>query len=504
MDLLQSLALGFEVALSPVNIFLVIVAGVLGTIVGMLPGIGPAAGVAVLIPITFGMDPNSALITMAGVYYGCMYGGSRSSILINTPGDGSAIAATFDGYPMARNDRAEAALAISAIASFIGGLIAIILMILIAQPMARMALKFGPGEYFMLMVFALTTTVTLSRGNYLNGLVAVLLGLMLSTVGIDSLSGVQRFTFGLISLQSGIDFMVVIIAMFALGEVFKSYALITGPQKDFKKKFKRIWITREDWRDTIIPILRNAPLGFVVGVLPGAGGTMASLLSYANEKQLSRDTDSTGRAFGEGNIIGLAAPESANNAASVGALIPMFALGIPGSGTTAVMLGALLMLGLQPGPALFTTQPQLVWGIIASLIIGNVVLAIINIPLAGLLVRVLAVPPRLLYPIILGFTVIGVYAITYNASDLWMLIIFGLIGVVLNRAQIPIPPLILALIIGYQMEQSFRQVLLVSRGDYGLFFASPIAKSLLALSILSLLLPFAGRLRALFWQRQKA
>jgi putative tricarboxylic transport membrane protein len=486
MEILSLLGDGFQVALSPINILWVTFGGILGTILGMIPGLGPVTGVAVLIPMTFGMDPNAALITMCGVYYGAMYGGSRSSILINTPGDGAAVAATFDGYPMAQNGRAESALAISAIASFIGGLLATILMIVIATPVSRLALKFGPPEYFMLMIFALSATVTLSKGNIINGFISIVFGLMLSTVGMDSLSGVKRFTFGIMELQSGIDFIVVIIAVFALGEVLKSFNLINQDQLKVRKDFGKIWISKQEWKETIWPILRSSPLGFFIGALPGAGATMASLLAYSNEKSLSKDPDS----FGKGNIVGLAAPESANNAASVGALIPMLTLGIPGSGTTAVMMGALMMLGLQPGPTLFTTQADLVWGIMASMIIGNVILAIVNIPLAGVLVRILSVPQKILYPVILGLTFIGTYSIGYSTVDLYLLLIFGVIGFFMSKGGIPTAPMILAIIVGYSMEQSFRQALMVSQGQYGIFFDSTVCKVLIICTLVSFLMPF--------------
>ena len=473
---------GFMVALTPENLFWVTLGGILGTIIGMLPGLGPATGVAVLLPMTFTMGPVAALITMAGVYYGAMFGGSRSSILINTPGDGAAIAATFDGYPMAQNGRAEAALAMSAIASFIGGIIATIIMTTVAIPVARFALKFGPAEYFLLMVFALSATASLSKGNLMKGFISMILGLMISTVGIDAQSGVQRFTLGMPELQTGIDFLVVIIAIYALGEVFKTFQLLKEGKKKMQTKFGKIWITKDDWRRSIWPILRSTPIGFFVGALPGAGGTMASLMAYNNEKQISKRPDE----FGKGAIEGLAAPEAANNAASVGSLIPMLTLGIPGSGTTAVMMGALLMLGLQPGPMLFQQHPEIAWGLIASMFIGNFVLAFINIPLAGLLVRLLAIPPKILYPIVLGLAFVGTYAIGYSKVDFYLLVIFGIIGYLMGEAGIPTAPLILAVIVGNNMEQSFRQALTISNGSFHIFINSTISLVLIALTIFSI------------------
>jgi putative tricarboxylic transport membrane protein len=491
MEILQYLFDGFTVALEPMNIFWVTLGGALGTIIGMLPGLGPATGVAVLLPLTFTMGPTAALITMCGVYYGAMFGGSRSSILINTPGDGAAIAATFDGYPMTLNGRAEAALAMSAIASFIGGTIATIIMVFVAQPVAKFALKFGPAEYFLLMVFALSATASMSKGNVIKGFISMILGLMISTVGIDAQSGVTRFTFGILELQGGIDFLVVIIAMYALGEVFSTFQSLKEGKKKMQTKFGRIWITKEDWKRCFWPIIRSTPLGFFIGALPGAGGTMASLMAYNNEKQLAKNPDD----FGKGEIIGLAAPEAANNASSVGALIPMLTLGIPGSGTTAVMMGALLMLGLQPGPLLFQQHPDVAWGLIASMFIGNIVLAVINIPMAGGLVRLLAIPPRILYPIVLGLAFVGCYAISNSVIDFYLLVIFGLVGYFMHQAKIPTAPLILAVIVGNSMEQSFRQALTISNGSFAIFSKSTVSMVLIVLTIISIGYPFLKDMR---------
>lgn len=485
MESFKFLAEGFTVAIQPINIMWVTFGGILGTVIGMLPGLGPATGVAILLPLTFTMGPVAALITMAGVYYGAMYGGSRASILINTPGDGAAIAATFDGYPMALQGRAEQALAISAIASFIGGMSATIIMTFVAVPVSRFALKFGPAEYFMLFLFALSATASMSEGNPIKGFISMVFGLMIATIGTDPQSGVNRFTFGILELQSGIDFLIIIIAMYALGEVLKSFKNIEEGKKKMQTKFGKIWISMAEWKRCVLPIIRSSPFGFIIGVLPGAGGTLAALMSYNNEKQLSKHPEE----FGKGAIEGVAAPEAANNAASVGALIPMLALGVPGSGTTAVMMGALLMLGLQPGPALFTTQTQIVWALIASMFIGNIILAVVNIPLAGVLVRILSIPPKVLYPIVLGLNFIGTYAISYTTHDFYILIIFGLIGYLMGKVNIPTSPMILAVIIGNAMEQYFRRAYKISDGDFLVFVGSPICIILLLLTIASLLYP---------------
>jgi putative tricarboxylic transport membrane protein len=374
------------------------------------------------------------------------------------------------------NGKAESALAISAIASFIGGLISVFFLIALATPVAKFALKFGPAEYFLLMVAALSMTASMSKGNMVKGFISTLFGLIISTVGIDAQSGIPRFTFGILELQTGIDFLVVIIGLYALGEVFKAFKAINEGKKVPQKKFGKIWITKEEWRKTWLPILRSTPLGFVVGALPGAGGTMASLMAYNNEKQFSKNPDD----FGKGEIVGLAAPEAANNAASVGAFIPMLTLGIPGSGTTAVMMGALLMLGIQPGPLLFTQHPDVAWGLIASMVIGNFVLAVVNIPMAGLLVRVLAVDAKILYPIVLGLAFVGTYAISSSVVDFFILIIFGVLGYFMEKIKIPTAPMILAVIVGGTMEQSFRQATRISNGSLGIFVESPLALALKA------------------------
>lgn len=484
---------GFAVVLTPYNCLWLVIGSILGTVLGMLPGLGPTTGIALMLPLTFTMPPTTALIAMAAIYYGAMFGGSRSSILLNVPGDGAAVASCFDGYPMARQGRAEAALAISAIASFIGGLIATVAFVLIALPMARFALKFGPAEYFVLMIFALAATAAISKAALLKGLIAMILGLMLTTVGLDFQSGIARFTFGIDDLQGGIDFIIVIIGVFGIGEVFENLEHIAHDvAKPVQTKFKRIWITMEDWKRSFWPIIRQTPVGFVIGILPGAGGTIAALMSYNNEKQLSKHPDE----FGHGAIEGLAAPEAANNACSVGAMIPMLTLGVPGSGTTAVMLGALLILGLQPGPLLFEQHADIAWGVIASMFLGNVVCAVINLPLAGLLVRVLAVPGRVLYPLIVVLAFLGVYTVNFSTSDFVLLTILGFVGYLMKKFKIPTAPLILASVVGAMMESTYRQAMMLSDGSFGIFFGSTICLVLWLLAIGSIAWPFISEARA--------
>jgi putative tricarboxylic transport membrane protein len=480
----QSILEGLLVALQPMNILWVAIGGFLGTIVGMLPGLGPATAVALLIPVTFGMDPTSALVLMASIYYGAMYGGSRSSILLNTPGDGSAIAATFDGYPMAKKGQAGQALAMSAIASLVGGLVAIVGFIILAKPLASFALKFGPAEYFLLMIFTLSAIVALSKGAMVKGFISMSIGLLISTFGIDLQTGVHRFTMDIPHLSEGIDFLVVIIGIYAVGEVLHNYLSIDKPFKK-KKDVGKVWITKEQWKRSKWPILRSAPLGFLIGVLPGAGGSIASMLSYSTEKQLSKKPEE----FGEGAVEGLAAPESANNAASVGTFIPLLTMGIPGSGTTAVILGALVMLGLRPGPLLFENNPEMVWTFVNSMFIGNIFLVILNIALVGLLVKVLDTPPKILYPMILVLAFIGTYTLGYSTVDFYILVIFGLIGLMMKTLKFPIAPLILAAIVGSDMEQNFRKSIIGADNIFSIFTTSSITIVLTLLTILSLSYP---------------
>jgi len=478
----SNLALGMQTAMTWTNILWVIVGGSLGTIIGMLPGLGPATGVAILIPITFGMNPATALITMCAVYYGAMFGGSRASIMINVPGDASAIVSCFDGYPMTKQGRAGPALAISAIASFIGGTIGMLFLIFLTQPIASAALKFGPAEMFSLLFFALVATITLSEGDLLKGLIAIAFGLMLSTIGIDAMTGLVRFTYGMGSLNDGIDFLAIIIGVYAVTEVYKNFKDINAVYKLDSKTIGKVWISKEDWKRTWKPMLRNSPLGFLIGVLPGMGGSIATFMSYALEKNLSKHPEE----FGKGAIEGLAAPEASNNACSCGAMVPLLTLGIPGSGTTAVMLGALMMLGVRPGPTLFTDHPEIAWGVIASMLLGNIILVIINLPLAIPLVQLLRVPTRIMLPIIMGLALIGTYFLNYSSADFIIVMIAGVIGYIFSKLEIPLPPLVLALILGGAAEQNLRNSIVLSNGSPLIFLQKPISAVFLVLAVATL------------------
>ncbi|MEA3285051.1 MAG: tripartite tricarboxylate transporter permease [Synergistota bacterium] len=476
-----NLALGFQTALTATNILWVFIGGFLGTIMGMLPGLGPATGVAILIPITYGMNPTTALITMCAVYYGAMFGGSRASIMINTPGDASAIVSCFDGYPMTKNGQAGSALAISAIASFIGGTIGMILLVFLTGPIARYAFKFGPVEMFSLLMFALTATVTLSEGSILKGFIAVAIGFMISTIGIDPQTGINRFTLGVEPLQDGVDFLVVMIGLYAVCEVFKNIKDVNVQHKIDSKTIGKVWVSWADFKKCLMPMLRNSPLGFFIGVLPGMGGTIATFMSYAMEKSLSK----TPERFGKGAIEGLAAPEAANNSCSCGAMVPLLTLGIPGSGTTAVMLGALMLLGVRPGPILFAQYPEIAWGVIASLIVGNIALLVINLPLAIPLVQLLRIPQRIMLPLILGMGFMGAYFLNYSAFDFILVTVFALGGYMFSKLGIPIPPLVLALILGSSTEQYFRNAMTIANSDLAIFVEKPISAVLLSMAAIS-------------------
>ncbi len=482
---------GFINILTMHNMLWITFGGLFGTIIGMLPGLGPATGIAILLPITFGMNPTTALSTMTAIYFGAMFGGSRSSILINTPGDGGAIASTFDGYPMTRNGRAGQALAISAIASFIGGSIAVILMTFLATPISKIAIKFGPPQYFTLMVFALVATSSISKGNMKKGMLATFLGLMVSTIGTDFLTGTVRFTMGLPELYEGVDFLILIIGFYAIGEVFVNFDKLlyedTSKNKDDNSyTIGKVWVPRKELKKCLLPMLRSTPIGFFIGVLPGAGATIASMLAYSTEKSMSQESDT----FGKGNIVGLAAPEAANNACSIGAMIPMLTLGIPGSGTTAVMLGALMMLGIRPGPLFFTAQPEIAWGVMASMYISNILLVIINIPLATQIVKILKTPTRILLPIVIGLGFIGTYALNFSILDFFIITLFGALGYFVKKLKIPVATFILALILGEKMETSFRQSMILSNGNLSIFASDTITIIFIVLTVASLAWPF--------------
>jgi putative tricarboxylic transport membrane protein len=478
---------GFAVCLQPINIWYTFLGVFLGTVVGVLPGLGPAASIALLLPITYGMDSTSALIMLAAIFYGTRYGGSATAILIRTPGETSSMMTSLDGYEMARNGRAGAALAISAIGSFIAGTLGIVGLTVFAIPLASFAVKFGPAEYFMLMAFAMTAVAALSGDSPGKGMLSAVLGLMISTVGTDLQTGLPRFTLGVPQFLDGLDVVVIVVGLFAISEVLRGLEDLSSGNAPLAIRISgRLWLTREEWRRSVGPIWRGSIIGFIIGVLPGAGGTISSMLSYITEKRLSKNPQE----FGKGAIEGVAGPEAANNADTAGALVPLLTLGVPSGGTTAVLLAAFVMYGIQPGPLLFQQRPDLVWGLVDSMYIGNVMLLILNLPLIGLFVRLLYIPMGILFPLIVTISVIGAYAVSGDVTDLYLLLIFGVVGYVFDKTKIPIPPLVLCFVLGGLMEQSFRQAMTISNSSFHIFVGSPIAVTLLFLCVASLVLPF--------------
>ncbi|HJV85984.1 MAG TPA: tripartite tricarboxylate transporter permease [Noviherbaspirillum sp.] len=491
MGTLSYLATGFGVALQPVNLAVAAFGAFVGTVVGMLPGLGPINGVAILLPLAFALKlpPETALILLAAVYIGCEYGGRISSILINVPGDASAIMTAMDGYPMARKGLGGVALSISAWSSFVGSIIATTGLAIAAPILAKWALAFGPAEYFALMVFAFACLTGLMGNQPVKALLATLIGLSLSTVGVDANSGVYRFTFDSIHLADGVQFIVVVIGLFSISEVLLMLENAHGPSSipDTGRTLFNLQELAYTWWGT----LRSSLVGFVVGVLPGAGATVASAITYAMEKRL---TDKEGT-FGEGDIRGVAAPEAANNAAANGSFVPMLTLGVPGSGTTAVMMGALTLYNITPGPVLFEQQPALVWGLIASMFVGNVMLLFMNIPMVGLFTRMLKVPNWVLVPGILAVSTVGVYAVHATTFDLVLMSALGVGGYLLRKCGMPMAPLILGFVLGDMMEQNLRRALSITNGEIGILWQSPISISLWTGAAIMIVMPLLLRLR---------
>ncbi|MGE7761726.1 tripartite tricarboxylate transporter permease [Peribacillus sp. NPDC097895] len=483
---------GFEAALTWYNILFAFVGVLIGTAVGVLPGIGPMSGVALLIPVTAsitgGLPPEqaatSAIILLAGVYYGAMYGGSTTSILLNTPGESSSVVTTLDGYQMAKKGRAGSALSISAIGSFVGGIVTLIAMIALAQPLSTIAIKFGPAEYFSLMLLGLAAVSGLAGKSVTKALIMTVCGLLIGTIGIDNVSGIARFTFDLPWLYQGIEFLTIAVGLFALGEVFKT--ILEKEEDDGEiAKINNLIPSKEEFKESAGPIARGSLLGFFVGILPGAGATLASFFSYLMEKRISKKPEK----FGTGEIAGVAGPETANNAASGGAMIPLLTLGIPGSGTTAILMGALMMYNVQPGPLLFEDHPQVAWGLIASMFIGNLMLLILNLPLVKVFAKIIETPKKYLIPIIIAISIFGVYAVQVSTYDLLLLLGCGVLGYFLSKNDYPIAPLVLGLVLGPMIENNMRRALTISDGDYSLFFTRPLSLAFLIITALWLLIP---------------
>ncbi len=486
MDTFSYLGQGFGVALSPYNLFTALCGTLIGTIVGLLPGLGPINGVALLIPIAFalGLPPETALILLAAVYLGCEYGGRISSILLNIPGEASAVMTTLDGYPLARQGKAGVALSISAWSSFVGGLMATCGVVLFAPLLAKWAVAFGPAEYFVLMVFAITCLAGMAGNKPMKTAIACCIGLLLSCVGIDSNSGVYRFTFGSLGLADGIQFVVLVLGLFSVSEILVLLERTHHGQKAIEAKGRMLFNMKEGL-SVLATNLRSGAVGFGLGILPGAGATLASAVAYMSEKRLAVKDNK----FGDGDLRGLAAPETANSASACGSLVPMLTLGVPGSGTTAVMLGALTLYNITPGPLLFQNQPDIVWGLIASLFVANIMLIVMNVPMIKIFTKILAVPYWALVPAIAIITSIGVYAVHATAFDLYLMIGIGVAGYILRKMDFPLSAILLGFILGGLMEQNLRRALSLSNGDLSILWSSSITLAVWALVAMMIALP---------------
>ena len=484
MDILGQLLHGFSVATSPMNLLFCFIGVLIGTLIGVLPGIGPPAALSLLLPVTFHVPPVSAIILLAGIMYGAMYGGSTTSILVNIPGEAASVVTCFDGYRMARNGRAGAALGISAFGSFISGTISIFFLIFMAPMLAQFALRFGPPEYFSLMVLGLSILVYLAKGSIINALIMVCFGLMIGTVGLDPMSGVARFNFKITALMDGVGLVQIVIGLFGISEVFLNVER-TFKQEILKTKIKGLLPNKEEWKRCIGPIGRGTVIGFFMGVIPGMSVAIPTFVSYTLEKKLSQHPER----FGTGMIEGVAGPESANNAASSGTMVPMLSLGIPTGAATALLLGALMIHGLRPGPLLITESPDVFWGLIASLYVGNVMLLVLNLPLIPLWVKILKIPYHYLFPLILLFCIIGAYTVNNNQYDIIIMIIFGVIGYVMKKFDYEAAPLVLALVLGPIMENAVRRSLVIADGNAAVFFTRPISAFFLIVGLLILFSP---------------
>jgi putative tricarboxylic transport membrane protein len=501
MDLLANLGLGFTTALSPENVLYCFVGVLLGTLVGVLPGIGPTATIAMLLPITFSFEPVTALIMLAGIYYGAQYGGSTTAILINLPGETSSAVTAIDGHEMARSGRAGPALATAALGSFFGGTVAIFILVLFAPVLANIALEFGSAEFFSLVVLGLIASIALARGSTTKALGMIVLGLLLGTVGQDIYTGTPRFTFGVRELFSGINFVSVAVGMFGVAEILRNLedeatrSVVVG-------KVKNLWLSRQEFRTIVAPVLRGTALGSVLGVLPGAGHVLASFASYSLEKRVSRHPEK----FGHGAIEGVAGPETANNAAAQTSFIPLLTLGLPAHPVMALMVGAFIIHGITPGPNVITDEPALFWGLVASMWIGNLMLILLNLPLIGIWVKLLTVPYNVLVPAIVAFACIGTYSLNLNPFDVYGIAFFGILGYFLVKLGCEPAPLLLGFVLGPLLEQHLRRALIISHGDPTVFLTRPISLALLiaaAIAIVIAVLPSIRKKRDVVFQEEE-
>jgi TctA family transporter len=481
MDIFSNVALGLQTALSFSNLLYCFVGVLLGTLIGVIPGVGTLAAISMLFPLTFHLDPTTALIMLGGIWYGTAYGGSIASILLNIPGTPSSAVTCLDGYPMARQGRGGIALFMTTIASFVGGSIGIILLMMFAPVIAVYALKFGSAEYFALMILGLVAATTISDGSAIKGLAMVVLGIFFGTIGMDTQTAAARFTFGMLELLDGLSMIALAMGVFGVAEVIYSVRRVkTGDIDPESVRFKAMRPTKDDWKRSFLPMLRGSGIGSFFGTLPGTGPSIASFISYAVEKRVSKEP----QRFGKGAIEGIASPEAANNAADQTAFIPTLSLGIPGSATMALMIGALMVHGIAPGPSLISNHPDLFWGLVMSFWIGNVLLVILNVPLIGIWVRLLTIPYHLLYPAIITFICIGAYSIGNNAVDVWFVMFFGALGFAMRIFSFPAAPLLLGFVLGPLMEEHFRRALVMSRGDLAIFIERPISLTILLVTLL--------------------
>ena len=490
MDIIHSIGLGFAVALQPVNLLYCFLGVFIGTLVGVLPGIGPVGAMSLLLPVTFQTTPEAAVIMLAGIYYGAMYGGSTTSILVNIPGEAASVVTCLDGYQMARQGRAGPALGMAAFGSFIAGTAAIVGLMLLAPPLSRFALKFGPAEYFSLMVLGLCILIYLAHGSMAKALLMAAFGVVLGLVGLDAITAQPRLTFGRMELVDGVGLVPIVMGLFGIAEVLLNIESVLK-RNILKSSISGLLPTRQDWRDSAGPLARGSVLGFFLGILPGGGAVISSFLSYTLEKRVSRHPER----FGHGAIEGVAGPEAANNAAAGGAFIPLMTLGIPPNVVMAMLMGAFIIHGVQPGPLMMTQKPELFWGVIASMYIGNIMLLILNLPLIGIWVQVLRVPYRILFPLILLFCLIGVYAVSNTVFDIYIMVLFGVVGYLMKKFGYEPAPLVLAFVLGPMLENNLRKALILSQGDFSAFVTRPLSAIALLLALALLLSPLIPRLR---------
>ncbi|MBJ7578239.1 tripartite tricarboxylate transporter permease [Devosia sp. MC532] len=493
MELISNLSLGMSVALDPNNLIYCFIGALLGTLVGILPGVGPTATIAMLLPLTFALGPETAIIMLAGIYYGAQYGGSTTAILLNLPGESSSAVTAIDGYQMAKKGRAGVALSLAAIGSFFAGTVTTFVIAAFAAPLTMLALQFGPHEYFSLILFGLIASIALAHGSFVKALAMIFLGLLLGTVGTDLYTGAQRFTFRIPEMSDGIDFVAAAVGLFGVAEIVRN---LEGDvdRKGTVNRITTLLPTRDDIKKAVMPILRGTGLGAVLGILPGGGALLASFASYAVEKKLSKNPEE----FGHGAVAGVSGPESANNAGAQSSFIPMLTLGIPSNAVMALIVGAMIIQGIVPGPTVMTNQPSLFWGIIASMWIGNLMLLVLNLPLVGLWVQLLKVPYSVLFPAIIVFSAIGVYSVSSNSFAVYTITAFGLLGYILAKLECEPAPLLLGFVLGPMLEEHLRRAMIVGRGDAAIFLQRPISAVLIGLSVallFAMVLPFIRKKR---------